>query len=123
MKIRFKAPDPRAGAVAQMDSNRGQHFIDIGAAVLVKEGGNGAETVARAELEKALSGLPGGHTDATYVVGAMRSHFGDVFTDADEAKVREVVKSSAAADPSQKASELPASEEKAKKSADTKKGS
>lgn len=37
MRIRFKAPDPRAGTVVQMDSSRGQHFIDTGAAVLVKD--------------------------------------------------------------------------------------
>lgn len=133
MKIRFKASDPRAGTVAQMDSSRGQHFIDIGAAVLVKEGGNGAETVVRAELDKALTGLPGGHTDANYVVGAMRSHFGDVFTDADEAKVREVVKLPPASVPVQTAvaakpdvpsdAEPPAGEQKTKKTADTKKGS
>lgn len=38
MRIKFKAPDPRAGTVAQMDSSRGQHFIDTGAAMAVKEG-------------------------------------------------------------------------------------
>ena len=38
MRIKFKAPDPRAGTTAQMDSSRGQHFVDTGAASLVKEG-------------------------------------------------------------------------------------
>lgn len=37
MRIKFKVPDPRAGTIAQMDSGRGQHFIDIGSAVMVKE--------------------------------------------------------------------------------------
>ncbi len=37
MRIKFKAPDPRAGTTAQMDSSRGQHFIDTGAASLVKD--------------------------------------------------------------------------------------
>ena len=32
MLIKFKAPDPRAGMVAQMDSRRGQDLIDSGAA-------------------------------------------------------------------------------------------
>ena len=39
MQIKFKAPDPRAGMVAQMDSSRGQQLIDAGAAVQVKENG------------------------------------------------------------------------------------
>ena len=38
MRIKFKAPDPRAGTTAQMDSSRGQHFVDTGAASLVKDG-------------------------------------------------------------------------------------
>ena len=37
MLIKFKAPDPRAGAVVRMDSSRGQYFIDAGAAVAVAE--------------------------------------------------------------------------------------
>ena len=37
MRIKFKSPDPRAGMEVQMDSSRGQHFIDTGAADLVKE--------------------------------------------------------------------------------------
>lgn len=90
MKIKFKAPDPRAGTVAQLDSSRAQHFIDTGSAVLVKEDHRSA--VARAELDKALASLPGDNTDPDYVVGAMRVHFKGLFTDADEAKVRELVK-------------------------------
>ncbi|CAG9177740.1 hypothetical protein [Cupriavidus pampae] len=110
MKIKFKATDPRAGTVVQMDSSRGQHFIDTGAAVLVKEDDH-RSAVARAELDKALAGLPGDNTDPDYVVGAMRSHFKDVFTDADEAKVRALVKAPAAGAPEgQTASESAASE-------------
>jgi len=37
MRIKFKAPDPRAGTTAQMDSSRGQHFVDTGAASVVSE--------------------------------------------------------------------------------------
>lgn len=37
MRIKFKAPDPRAGTIAQMDSSRGQFFIDNGSAVRVKD--------------------------------------------------------------------------------------
>ena len=40
MRIKFKAPDPRAGTTAQMDSSRGQHFVDSGSAVVVKDGGD-----------------------------------------------------------------------------------
>lgn len=36
MRIKFKAPDPRAGTIAQMDSSRGQFFIDTGAASVVR---------------------------------------------------------------------------------------
>lgn len=39
MRIKFKAPDPRAGTIAQMDSHRGQELIDSGAAVQVKDDG------------------------------------------------------------------------------------
>lgn len=48
MLIKFKAPDPRAGAVVCMDSSRGQYFIDTGAAVAV------------AESESASTPLPAG---------------------------------------------------------------
>lgn len=40
MKIKFVDGDPRAGAVAQMDSIRGQELIDTGAAVRVREDGS-----------------------------------------------------------------------------------
>lgn len=51
----------------------------------------------RAELDAALVMLPGDYKDPDYVVTHMRGHFGDVFTDADEAKVRELVKAPDAA--------------------------
>ena len=76
MKIKFKAPDPRAGSVVQLDSSRAQHFIDTGAAVLVKDDDH-RSTVARAELDKALASIPRDETDADYLVGAMRAHFKD----------------------------------------------
>ncbi len=102
MKIKFKEPDPRAGTIAQMDSSRGQHFIDTGAAVLVRGDGSveapspSAPAVTREDLDRALAGLPGENTDADYVVGAMRSYFGALFTDEDEERVREIVKTPAA---------------------------
>lgn len=37
MLIKFKEPDPRAGSTVRMDSSRGQHFIDTGAADAVSE--------------------------------------------------------------------------------------
>lgn len=37
MLIKFKKPDPRAGDTVRMDSHRGQHFVDIGAADLIDE--------------------------------------------------------------------------------------
>lgn len=94
MRIKFKAPDPRAGTIAQMDSSRGQFFIDNGSAVKVNDDGGECQVPdrSRAELDSALAGLPGENTDPEYVVRAMRSHFGVLFTAADEAVVREVVK-------------------------------
>lgn len=50
----------------------------------------------REQLDAALAALPGEYKDADYVVNQMRAHWGDVFTDADEAKVRELVKTAAA---------------------------
>jgi hypothetical protein len=37
MLIKFKEPDPRAGTTVRMDSSRGRHFIDTGAADAVSE--------------------------------------------------------------------------------------
>ncbi|WP_137923947.1 hypothetical protein [Cupriavidus sp. 2SB] len=121
MKIKFKAPDPRAGAVVQLDSSRAQHFIDTGAAVLVKEDDH-RSAVARAELDKALASIPHDETDADYLVGAMRAHFKGAFTDADEAKVREAVAANAAAQAEarakQEAEERAAADAKAKQEAE-----
>lgn len=92
MLIKFKKPDPRAGITARMDSSRGQQLIDAGSADAVPESADGARFAdARAALDIALRQLPGGNDDPDYVARAMRNHFGAVFTDADEAKVREVV--------------------------------
>lgn len=38
MLIKFKAPDPRAGTVARLDSSRARQLVDAGAAVPVNEG-------------------------------------------------------------------------------------
>ena len=55
---------------------------------------------ARKALDEALAKLPDGNTDADYVVRAMGAHFGELFTSADEAKVRELVKPQANQDAS-----------------------
>lgn len=39
MRIKFIKPDPRAGAIAQMDSSRGRQLVAAGAAIEVKEDG------------------------------------------------------------------------------------
>lgn len=46
----------------------------------------------RKALDEAMAGLPGGNTDAGYVVSAMAAHFGELFTEADAARVHELVK-------------------------------
>jgi len=119
MKIKFKAPDPRAGTVVQLDSSRAQHFIDTGAAELVKDDEH-RSTVARAELDRALASIPQDETDADYLVGAMRAHFKGVFTDDDEAKVRELVKAPSGTREAQPASEPTAPEAAAIATADDK---
>lgn len=46
----------------------------------------------REELDTALATLPGDYTDPDFVVTGMRRHFGELFTAADEAKIRDLVK-------------------------------
>ncbi|GLC92321.1 hypothetical protein Tamer19_17290 [Cupriavidus sp. TA19] len=108
MKIKFKKPDPRAGTIARMDSSRGQHFIDIGCAVLLKENEDASTEAEKADmaptrevLDREIAGLPGENTDPDYVVRAMRRYFGDTFTDADETRVRELVKPAEADKPTE----------------------
>ena len=95
MRIKFKKPDPRAGLVALMDSKRGQQLVSEGAAVQVNEDGSefgeSAQAAPRAQLNAALVALPGEYTDPDFVVAGMRSHFGEVFTYADEKLVRALV--------------------------------
>ena len=45
----------------------------------------------RAELDRILASLPMEQTDPDYVVNGLRGHFGELFTDEDEAHVRELV--------------------------------
>lgn len=52
----------------------------------------GGEIVNRMHLDHALAQLPGDQTDPEYVVRMMRSFYGDLFTDADELLVRDLVK-------------------------------
>lgn len=51
--------------------------------------------MTRAHVEKALAGLPGDNTNPDYVVNAMRSFFGGLFTAEDEATVRSKVRTAA----------------------------
>lgn len=51
----------------------------------------GADAPTRAQLDEAIAGLPGDQTDPDHVVGALRRHFGDLFTAGDELMVREAV--------------------------------
>ena len=55
MLIRFKKPDPRAGAEADLDSSLAQQFVDEGRAELVKSPEKKAETVAE---NKAVQAAP-----------------------------------------------------------------
>lgn len=55
------------------------------------EKGAASAPKTREGLDTALSALPGGNTDPEYVVRSMKSYFGELFTDEDEAKVRELV--------------------------------
>lgn len=45
----------------------------------------------REALDAALASLPGDQKDPEYVVRSMKEYFGDLFTDEDEARVRELV--------------------------------
>lgn len=47
---------------------------------------------SRKALDAALGALPGDQGDPDYVVASMRSFYGDLFTQEDEARVRELVK-------------------------------
>lgn len=56
------------------------------------DGEGSGSALTRNSLDRALADLPGGDTDPDYVVGAMRSYFGDLFTADDESRVRDLVK-------------------------------
>ena len=47
MLIKFKAPDPRAGMTARMDSHRGTELVEAGAATQLK--GDGSENAPPVE--------------------------------------------------------------------------
>ena len=55
MLIRFKKPDPRAGAEADLDSSLAQQFVDEGRAEWVKSPEKKAEPVAE---NKAVQAAP-----------------------------------------------------------------
>lgn len=82
----------KVGEAIQYDGDLPKSMVEL-VDVPVKGGKSAqkAPVVTREELDAALATLPDDYTDPDYVVKAMRSHFGDLFTEADEAKVRELV--------------------------------
>ena len=69
MRIKFNDSDPRAGQIVQMDSSRGEHFIAIGAAVEVKEGGQSAPATPEPTVDSRAAALL--DQNATTVVAAI----------------------------------------------------
>lgn len=105
----------RAGTIVKVDEPTARNLLHRGKARLATEdelteagmiddaagdefegGGAGEdEELTRDHLDDALAELPGGNTDPDYVVNAMREFYGELFTDEDEARVRETVKAPA----------------------------
>jgi hypothetical protein len=82
------------GQSFEVEKKHGDKLIADGSAVAgsSKAGGkNLPPPVTRESLDAALAALPGENDDPEYVVRAMRNHFGELFTAADETKVREAV--------------------------------
>lgn len=77
----------KAGDLVEVAENEARNLLHRARAELVEDDGP-----TRTQLDLALAALPGDQTDVEYVVNGMRSHFGDLFTDEDEAAVRELVK-------------------------------
>lgn len=80
------------GEIYPIDYNPGDHCPTELAEAAKSLDALESDEVTRADLDAALAELPDDHTDPDYVVDGMRVHFGDLFTEADEAKVRELVK-------------------------------
>lgn len=55
-------------------------------------GGKGGDKPTRADLDKALGELPGDYDSADQAVTALRKQFGELFTEDDEKRVRELSK-------------------------------
>ncbi|MBX8534538.1 hypothetical protein K5D33_07345 [Pseudomonas cichorii] len=66
--------------------------FDEGLHVLIESQDGLKNLISREALNAALSALPGDQVDPDYVVSGMRGHFGDLFTQEDEDRVRELVK-------------------------------
>jgi len=89
-------PDGILGVVADVTDDNPQGFVIINESDF--DGDKHVEFrdgPSRGELDAVLGALPGEQTDPEYVVGAIRAHFGELFTADDEARVRTLVKAPA----------------------------
>lgn len=73
MLIKFQKPDPRAGDVVRMDSNRGQFFIDSGAAVRLKEDGSEADASVPALAPASPGGKPSDGLNVAELKAALKA--------------------------------------------------
>lgn len=86
--IRVVGPEEAGGYVVinESDFDESVHTLYVEAEAPVVP-----PAITREALDAALAQLPADYTDPEYVLTHMRSHFGDLFTAEDEAKVRELV--------------------------------
>lgn len=83
----------KPGELVELNKTEGENLLARGRVEpLTSDEVDGIAAPTRKGLDMALASLPGDHTDADYVVRGMRGHFGELFTDDDEAAVRELVK-------------------------------
>ena len=80
------------GEIYPIDYNPGDHCPSELAEAAKSLDALESDEVTRADLDAALAELPDGQADPDYVIDGMRVHFGDLFTDDDEEKVRDLVK-------------------------------
>jgi hypothetical protein len=83
-----------AGSVHTFRDDKAQRWVTRNAAVYFEAKPPEEAADPRAELAAALAALPGEYTDPDFVVNGMRGHFGVLFTEEDEATVRNLVKAS-----------------------------
>lgn len=79
------------GDILRTSAAFARHLVKDAFAAKYVHGKDDAPVVTRSELDAALAGLPGENSDPEYVIRAMRSHFAELFTEVDEARVRELV--------------------------------